>query len=199
MSRHAFFLGRIFLFGLILLSIIATTYAQNGEEELFWVKGVVKDTLTQTPLAGAHLLRQNGEGVTTDQNGQFQIKISSNEDLLITYLAYLNKRTDKLIQDSIPNGLLEVYLQKDTITLGVVEINPWPIQEDFKPAFLSLDTARNLPKQPIRPPGVAYKPGKLTPPPATVLNPLSYVYERFGKEARRKRKMDKYRKKLHLK
>ena len=77
--------------GLALLAIAvpAQVFAQSGK---FEVKGVVVDTFG-TPVIGATVLEQGTtNGVTTDVNGQFMLKVKSGQSIVsISYIGYLTK------------------------------------------------------------------------------------------------------------
>ena len=74
---------------LLVMAAPAQVFAQSGK---FEVKGVVVDTFG-TPVIGATVLEQGTtNGVTTDVNGQFALKVKSGQSIVsISYIGYLTK------------------------------------------------------------------------------------------------------------
>ena len=74
---------------LLVLAVPAQVFAQSGK---FEVKGVVVDT-TGNPVIGATVVEQGTtNGVTTDFNGQFILKVKSGQSVVsISYIGYLTK------------------------------------------------------------------------------------------------------------
>ena len=74
---------------LLVMAAPAQVFAQSGK---FEVKGVVVDTFG-TPVIGATVLEQGTtNGVTTDVNGQFMLKVKSGQSIVsISYIGYLTK------------------------------------------------------------------------------------------------------------
>ena len=74
---------------ILALAIPAQVFAQSGKYE---VKGVVVDT-TGTPVIGATVIEQGTtNGVTTDVNGQFVLKVNSSESVIsVSYIGYLTQ------------------------------------------------------------------------------------------------------------
>ena len=74
---------------ILALAIPAQVFAQSGKYE---VKGVVVDT-TGTPVIGATVIEQGTtNGVTTDVNGQFVLKVNSSESVIsVSYIGYLKQ------------------------------------------------------------------------------------------------------------
>ena len=74
---------------LLVFAVPAQVFAQSGK---FEVKGVVVDTFG-TPVIGATVLEQGTtNGVTTDVNGQFVLKVKSGQSIVsISYIGYLTK------------------------------------------------------------------------------------------------------------
>ena len=77
--------------GLAILALAVPTqvFAQSGK---FEVKGVVVDA-TGNPIIGATVLEQGTtNGITTDFNGQFVLKVQSGQSIVsISYIGYLTK------------------------------------------------------------------------------------------------------------
>ena len=74
---------------LFVMAVPTQVFAQSGK---FEVKGVVVDTFG-TPVIGATVIEQGTtNGVTTDVNGQFVLKVKGGESIVsISYIGYLTK------------------------------------------------------------------------------------------------------------
>ena len=109
---------------IIAMAIPAQVFAQSGKYE---VKGVVVDT-TGTPVIGATVLEQGTtNGITTDVNGQFVLKVNSDQSIVtISYIGYLTKA---LVANS--PELLNVVLEEDSAMIDdVVVIGYGTVKKD---------------------------------------------------------------------
>ena len=109
---------------ILAMAIPAQVFAQSGKYE---VKGVVVDT-TGTPVIGATVLEQGTtNGITTDVNGQFVLKVNSDQSIVtISYIGYLTKA---LVANS--PELLNVVLEEDSAMIDdVVVIGYGTVKKD---------------------------------------------------------------------
>ena len=100
---------------LLVFAVPAQVFAQSGKYE---VKGVVVDTFG-TPVIGATVLEQGTtNGVTTDVNGQFVLKVKGGESIVsISYIGYL---TTNLAASS--TELQRVVLEEDSAMIDDVVV-----------------------------------------------------------------------------
>lgn len=183
------YLLTLLLFGCISLS----TFAQTGYTPKIVLSGTVVNGSDRTPIAGVHILRKDGSGTTTDENGGFSLEVKIGSSLVVTHLSYVNARitvptdlADKTYEMVIP-------LYSNEVELDVVEVYPYPSREDFKIEFLSPQTADEV-NNPIKMSGIQQPIGPSKVPPPSLMNPISFLTSKFSKTAIRNRKMKKYRK-----
>ena len=91
---------------ILAMAIPAQVFAQSKYE----VKGVVVDT-TGTPVIGASVIEQGTtNGVTTDVNGQYVLRVSSSESVVV--ISFIGYKTQSLVASS--NLLSNVVLEEDS-------------------------------------------------------------------------------------
>ena len=100
---------------LLVMAVPAQVFAQSGK---FEVKGVVVDTFG-TPVIGATVLEQGTtNGVTTDVNGQFALKVKSGQSIVsISYIGYLTKELA-----AASTALQRVVLEEDSAMIDDVVV-----------------------------------------------------------------------------
>ena len=102
--------------GLALLTL-ATPY-QVFAQGKYEVKGVVTDT-AGVPVIGASVVEQGTtNGVTTDLNGQYTLKVSNAESIVV--VSYIGYKTQELVASS--SNLLNLVLEEDTELIDDVVI-----------------------------------------------------------------------------
>ncbi|MDG1475504.1 MAG: carboxypeptidase-like regulatory domain-containing protein [Vicingaceae bacterium] len=157
----------------------------------YTLSGTVVDGVKNKILTGAHLLNSHKTGTKTTLNGEFTINTFYNDTITVSYIGY---KTIKYITPKRNKGkyLTKFKLYRDSIMLDEVEIFPYPTYKEFKKAF----TALNKEDEKIQIRGVkTYVDIVNTPKKPSILNPASYIYDRlFDKQAKLKRRLDKYRK-----
>ncbi|MBQ2364994.1 MAG: TonB-dependent receptor [Alistipes sp.] len=100
---------------LLMMAVPAQVFAQSGKYE---VKGVVVDT-TGTPVIGASVFEiGTNNGVTTDVNGQYELKVNSAES--IVEISFIGYKTLTLVASS--SQLQNVVLEEDSARIDDVVI-----------------------------------------------------------------------------
>ena len=99
------------LFVIAAISVSGSLFAQQVT-----VKGIITDSKTSLPLAGATIKVKNGTATTmTDANGMFTIIAPSSETVLtISYVGY------KLYETKVGNGNLSIHLENTGVDLNEV-------------------------------------------------------------------------------
>lgn len=98
----------IFLTTVILATVVGM--AQNGT-----IKGMVVSASDGEPLIGASVVAEDGQGVTTDIEGGFSLRVKAGSVLTVSYVGY---ETQKV---AAANGMV-VRLQEDVTALGEVVV-----------------------------------------------------------------------------
>ena len=122
--------------------IISFNYA---ECQVIQFTGIVIDDKSQQPIPGTHIYSpRKGYGTTSSIHGYFSLPVASTDTLVISSIGYSNRTI------TIPNieGLDKfnkiIRLKADTVFLNEVKILPYPTEELFVEAILSMETPGNL-------------------------------------------------------
>jgi hypothetical protein len=173
---------------LILFSFSLISSGQNDSS--YTITGTVVNGKKNTPLSGAHIITSNNTGSKTLENGTFTVTASFNDTIFISYIGF---KTISYIAPKRKKGryLTKFKLYKDSITLEEVEIFPYPTYKEFKESFVALNKQNEQIK--IEGLNLYIDTKKITAKPS-ILNPASYIYDKlFNKQAKLKRRLDKYR------
>ncbi len=189
MSLHI----RKYRFLISLLSICLTCYSTTAQNSLIQLSGIITDEQTNIPVSYATVLVENElRGVNASMEGFFSIVVARTDTIQFSALGYKPKYY--VVPDTGTDNIasIAVFLKKDTITLDLVEIYPWPSPEDFRDAFLAYQENRQYTVAPI--PGLK-SPAEIDTvpkPPSPIMNPISFFYEEVIKPIqwqKRKRNM----------
>ena len=131
---------KILLAFFLAFTCLATT-AQNDSRELLQFSGVVVngDSLLPVPFASV-IIKNTNRGTISDYYGFFSFVARQGDTIRFSSIGY--KSTNFIIPDSLPTNRYSIIqiLEGDTIELDEAIIYPWPSKEQFKEAFLALNT-----------------------------------------------------------
>lgn len=186
----------LFLF-LMLGKASIVSQAQNYlyPVDSIYLSGVVFDVDSVTTLPFAKISANQKLIGIADANGQFIVKINRKDTVHINYIGFKDFTyvfPEKTFRDEF---FIRVALSRDYVALKAVEIYPWPKKGAFKQAFLDANVAAKKDVPLVIPGAVQYDGPRIEPEPS-VANPASLLQKALGKESRRKRKLEKYRKQL---
>lgn len=175
------------------LLICFSHYSVSAQNNLIQLSGIITDEKTNIPVSYATVIVENEyRGVNASMDGFFSIVVAKKDTIQFSALGYKPKYYIVPDTGSDKIASIAVFLNKDTITLDVVEIYPWPSPEDFRDAFLAYQENRQYTVGPI--PGLK-SPGEIDTvpkPPSPIMNPISFFYEEVIKPIqwqKRKRNM----------
>lgn len=177
-------------FSITLLLLVYPCFTFSQTDSSYTLTGTIVDAALNTPLQGAHIIKNKHNGVKTDINGFFSIKVKENDNIKISFIGYKSiNYTCKHQQKG--KYLTKFKLSKDSVFLDEVIIFPYPTYKEFKKAFLALDKQ----KEQIKIKGInTYIDKQKSTKKPTVLNPASYIYDRlFDKQAKLKRRLNRHR------
>ena len=118
-------IGQAIIFSLFVVQALAQ---QDG----FLLSGRVLDGRTKEPISIASL--QNGrELILTNVKGEFNIKTSRDDRLLISHTAY---RPKIYVVEGNESSVVEINQKEKMVDLFEVEVSPFPIEEAFKQEVL---------------------------------------------------------------
>lgn len=163
---------------LICLFLTQLIRAQPNESKLVAVSGVVYEQHTSYPIPFATVQRLGTtQGTITAQNGFFSIVVEPGDTIQYRSIGYqpvLLAIPDTL---SIQRITLMVPMSIDTVMLAEAVVYPWPSREQFREAFLALETKElnTLRMNPI--PGIRKVDNPIPIAPHPFWNAPSYFYE----------------------
>ncbi|MCS6821602.1 MAG: carboxypeptidase-like regulatory domain-containing protein [Microscillaceae bacterium] len=121
----------------VLLLFQYKSFAQ-GEKNVIYFSGIVVDGIKTEPLAGVGIyIPKAGRGTVTDENGYFTLPVMVGDSVVISSVGY-KKRYYKIPKMSKDAYSVVIELTEDNTLLPVVEVFPYPTEEIFKEAFLSV-------------------------------------------------------------
>lgn len=135
-------------FRLAALTLLATLWAwvpafAQGKKQLLQVSGLVVSGGKMEGVPGVFLyVPKAGRGVQTNPYGYFSMPCMPGDSIIISALGY-KKQFYNVPKEPREYLSLIFTLSEDTLSTPVVDILPWPTEELFKQAVLSL----NLPKE----------------------------------------------------
>ena len=186
-------MNRFFL--LIILLFPFSLMAQNDST----VKGRIVEAGTITPLENVNIVNLNKVvGTATNENGEFEIRVSVNDTLHLSYLGYksikvrvtndwVNFGTSATIEmTELAFALEEVVVSQMKLT-GYLEldIQQVPIQQNFRYSISGLNTGYE--SQP-------HSAGAITRVLGAIFNPADFLYKMFGKKPNEMHKLRQMKK-----
>jgi len=183
-------MSRLFLLTILFLSF--NLYAQNDTT----VKGKIVEAGTINPLENVNIVNLNKViGTATNKNGEFEIRVSVNDTLHLSYLGFksikvrvtndwVNFGTSATIEmTELALALEEVVVSQMKLT-GYLEldIQQVPIQQNFRYSISGLNTGYE--SQPRTA-------GAITRVLGAIFNPADFLYKMFGKKPNEMHKLRK--------
>ncbi len=180
---------------LFLLTILFLSFNLNAQNEST-VKGRIVEAGTINPLENVNIVNLNKViGTATNQNGEFEIRVSVNDTLHLSYLGYksikvrvtndwVNFGTSATIEmTELALALEEVVVSQMKLT-GYLEldIQQVPIQQNFRYSISGLNTGYESKPQPA---------GAITRVLGAIFNPADFLYKMFGKKPNEMHKLRK--------
>jgi len=158
--------------------------------------GIVKDSLNQQPMTGAHIRNLTAGSLTsTNEHGKFKMPIQVGDTLLLTSVGY-----QEIMRVADSSWLQEkeilFLLSTSTVYLDEVVVGQLPEYERFKQMILE-EQPNDTVFQVYGMPKVVVGP-KSANPSLTVSGPVSMLYSAFSKREKEKRKMQQILEKEHI-
>lgn len=144
------------------------------------------------PLYAVNVVRvDRASGTVTNLQGDFSLPVVIGEEVRFSAVGF--QPVGFAVPDTVTTGQLRILvnLPVDTVELGTAIVRPWPSKTMFRQAFISEREEERRKPGPFS--GFVDREIEPTEPSATIFNPISFLYERFGRDARLKRKLKKYR------
>ena len=185
---------RLLLISAIIFLCCATLHAQN---RYFPLRGKVVSADSLSPIPNVHILSEiSYYGTTSDFDGRFSMQIRRNDSLRISCIGFVTKII-AVNYDSINANNYEIVMERDTIMLEEIDINP----------YYNFNTVKEIVRTaPIEKPfiikgvndnieNVLWQKPRENPKANIISNPIQSLYNRFNKKERLKRKLERNRRK----
>ena len=184
----------ILLISAIIFLCSATLHAQN---KYFPLRGKVVSADSLSPIPDVHILSEiSYYGTTTDSDGRFSMQIRENDSLRVSCIGFVTKMI-AINYDNIDASNYEIVMERDTIMLEEIDINP----------YYNFNTVKEIVRTaPIEKPfiikgvndnieNVLWQKPRENPKANIISSPIQSLYNRFNKKERLKRKLEKNRRK----
>lgn len=184
---------------LLSIALLFCVFSVKSQEEFFIFQGKIVSQDSLQPVPNVNIISELSRyGTITNQEGFFIIKSKTVDTLWVSCVGFDRQRVP-ILKDSILDNKLIIKLVKNNIMLDSVEIYPFPDYETFKRDIINMPWRR-----PHYVPGVSKKDDEkmiykkpVKEPPASIMSPISLIYNRFNKKERFKRKLERNRRKFN--
>ena len=182
----------------LLLILVLCAFEIKAQEDCFLLKGRIFSDDSLTAIPNVNIVSELSRyGTITNQEGWFLIKSKLVDTLWVSCVGFDRQRVPVSEEELFDKELIIMLIRSD-IMLDSVEIYPFPLYDDFirditkmpsrrlfVPGISKLDDEKQIYKKPIK------------DPPASIINPVSLIYNRYNKRERFKRKLQRNRKKFN--
>lgn len=179
----------------LLLIILLMSFTINAQD-VSTVKGKIVKSGTITPLESVNIVNLNKViGTASDTNGEFEIRVSVNDTLHLSYLGYKSIKV-RVTNDWINFGTIatiemtELALALEEVVVNQIKLTGYleldiqqvPIQQNFRYSISGLNTGyESKPRQT----------GAITRVLGAIFNPADFLYKMFGKRPNEMHKLRK--------
>ena len=182
----------------LLLVLMLCALKITAQEEYFTVKGRIFSNDSLTAIPNVNIISELSRyGTTSNRDGWFLIKSKPIDTLWVSCVGFDRQRIP-IYRDSILDKELIIRMIRSNVMLDSVEIYPWDY-ETFKQEIINMpwrkpffvpgiskdDDEKMIYKQPVR------------EPPASIMSPVTLIYNRFNKRERFKRKLERNRRRFN--
>ncbi|MBR06296.1 MAG: hypothetical protein CMP48_01300 [Rickettsiales bacterium] len=182
---HLWSVTKHFLISICILSLAFTSRSQV-------VHGELLDSLTNEPVQFAHVTNLgNNLGTLTNAEGQFRIPATIGDTIHFSIVGY--QQLGWIIKEGWFDHKVTLKLPKDTVLLDEVLISSMPTEERFKQNILNYQPNDSsfwyhgvAPPKPYDSSPMTEK--EVNNPLFAIMQPADFLYEKFSKQAKEKRK-----------
>ena len=114
--------------------------SDEKHEDLIQFSGIIRN-LEHRPVGHVNIVLLNHKrGTTADRRGLFSFVVQPGDTVLFSHIGY--KPTIHIIPDTLFTHQYpsDIFMVSDTFQLAEVKIFPWKTYQDFKDAFLAMET-----------------------------------------------------------
>ena len=158
------------------------------------VKGSIYSTSTNAPLTGVNIVNLNQVvGVSTDDEGIFEIKAKANDTLHLSYLGYKSIKV-RVTNDWIKFGNTKIEMTELALALEEVVVNQLQLTGYLEVDIKQVPVTNNDRYRISGLQGKGYEAGKpniVNKVLGAIFNPADFLYNVFGKQPKQMRKLKK--------
>lgn len=172
--------SQLIIFGSLVLIFLADgLHLAAQDDDLRSVSGIIHEEGTREVVPYVAIqVKGTTRGAYSAPNGFFSIVAAPGDTLVFQALGFVKTKVG--IPDTVAGERLSIIvgLRRDTFQLEEVVVYPWPSKEQFRQAFLALETNEPfaLTMQPI--PGIRRIDNPVPIEPNPIMNPVSFLYEK---------------------
>ncbi len=140
MTRSYTFFTLLAILFLLSTSVQGQLLRTKDDKDLIQFSGVIRN-LQHHPVSDVNIIILNrSRGTTGDRRGIFSFVVQPNDTVLFSHIGY--KPTIHIIPDTleIQHYPSDIFIVSDTFQLAEVKIFPWKTYQQFKEAFIAMET-----------------------------------------------------------
>lgn len=140
MARRGAFISLLITLFIFSSSLEGQLLTLKKDKDLIQFSGVIRN-LQHRPVSNVNIVILNRErGTTGDRRGIFSFVVQPNDTILFSHIGY--KPTIHIIPDSLETQHYpsDIFMVSDTFKLAEVKIFPWKTYQQFKEAFIAMET-----------------------------------------------------------
>lgn len=180
----------IFLFVFLVATLFVVGLAGAQQTNYFQVNGTVLEAKTNQPLPNITVINKRlWRGTITNQAGQFRISVQAGDTLYFRSVGY-KTRLYPISANTANETSIRITLEEGNVLLQEIQVTIGPDYEKVN-RYLRNQKKKPEPRAVVKPapPQPMFEEKVFTPPPATVANPISFIYDQLSKEGRDRRKL----------
>lgn len=183
---------------LIIILTVITLHA-DAQTEYNVINGKILSNEGLKPVSNAHILScKSSFGAISDKDGCFRINARHDDTLRISSVGFITQYFP--LSEINTEDTITILMKPDNILLPEVEIGPLPDYETFKRMIAEMPADEPFIVEGVNDKAdkdMFYKAPNKEPPPASIINPVSLIYNKFNKKTMRKKRMLKNRRKMN--
>jgi predicted RNA binding protein with dsRBD fold (UPF0201 family) len=193
--RNSLFLFLIFNFFSTIFSLKSVAQENKKNEQYFFQGNVVDAQNTLRPLIEVAITNLSSkETFKVDENGKFNLKVNDGDTLRFKQLGYHTKFYFFKKVLNVPNYSVQILMTSDTITLKPFVYKSLNKEREIQNAFMNSyirDSLRMI--EYLRKMMDDKNKSFLENAVAAYSSPVTFIYDQFGKKARQRNRIDRYR------
>ncbi len=180
----------IFLLVVPILWLFFTGETRAQQSTDIQINGTVIDVATKKPLANITVISKRlWRGTVTNEVGKFRITTQLGDTIYFRSVGYKTKLFP-ITSNTPDESSIQISLEEGNVVLEEIQVTIGPDYEKVN-RYLRNQKKKPEPRAVVKPaePKPLYEEKVFTPPPASIANPISFIYDQLSKEGRDRRKL----------